>query len=57
MLWSSYAPRNLKLRLEALKKCKKVANLPACVNDISGMMNFMVNVMGVKPEDVTLLTT
>jgi hypothetical protein len=31
--------------------------LPACVNDIKWMLNFLVEVMGVKPKDVRLLVT
>ncbi len=42
---------------EAIKKCKTVSDLPACVNDIKWMLNFLVEVMGVKPKDVRLLVT
>ena len=40
---------------EAIKNCKKVSDLPACVNDISQALNFMTEEMSVKPEHTKLL--
>jgi hypothetical protein len=31
--------------------------MPANINDISWMLNFLVEIMGVKPKDVRLLVT
>ena len=42
---------------KAIQKCKTVGDLPACVDDISGILNFMIEVLGVKPENVKLLVT
>ena len=40
---------------EAINKCKKVNDLPACVNDISWALNFFTEEMSVKPEHTKLL--
>ena len=37
---------------EAIQKCEKVPDLKECDKDISRMLNFLVEVMGVKPKDV-----
>ena len=42
---------------EAIKKCKKVDNLPACKTDIEKMLNFVLQILGVKPRDITLMVT
>ena len=42
---------------EALKKLKIVADLPACDDDMKRIMDFSVEVIGVRPENVTLLVT
>ena len=42
---------------EALKNCKKIADLPACVDDIKRKLDFVVENLGVKPENVILLMT
>ena len=42
---------------EALKKCKKVGDLKACKNDMEQIVNFLLQILGVKPEDMTLLMT
>ena len=42
---------------QALQNCKKVADLPACVEDIKRMLDFSLEELGVKPEDVILLVT
>ena len=42
---------------EALKKCKKVGDLKACKNDMEQIVNFALQILGVKPEDMTLLVT
>ena len=42
---------------EALKNCEKIANLPACVDDIKIKLDFVVEKLGVKPENVILLVT
>ena len=34
---------------EALKNCEKIANLPACVDDIKRKLDFVVENLGVKP--------
>ena len=48
----------LKMELtEAIKKCKKVDNLPACKTDIEKMLNFVLQILGVKPRDITLMVT
>ena len=43
--------------LEALKKLKKVADLPACDDDLKRMVDFSLEVIGVKAENFTLLVT
>ena len=40
---------------EAIKNCKKVNNLDACSEDIKLMLNFCVEVLGVRPKDCKLL--
>ena len=48
----------LKIKIpEALKKCKKVDDLKACKIDIEQMLNFGLEILGVKPEDLILLVT
>jgi hypothetical protein len=42
---------------EALQKCKRVADLPACAEDLKRMLNFSLENLGVKPENVTLMAT
>ena len=42
---------------KAIDKCHKEPNLPACVNDIDVMLNFAIEELGVKPENVILLVT
>ena len=42
---------------DALKICKNVKDLPACVDDIKRMLDFAVEKLGVKPENVILLVT
>ena len=32
---------------EAIKNCKTVEDLPACANDVSAMLNFSIEVLGV----------
>ena len=42
---------------EAIKECKKVKDLPACDGDIKRMLDFGIEELGVKPENVILLVT
>ena len=42
---------------EALKKLKIVADLPACDDDLKRMVDFSIEVIGVKAENFTLLVT
>ena len=42
---------------EAIKKCKTKNDLETCGTDISEILNFLVEVMGLKPKDVRLLVT
>ena len=42
---------------EAIENCKKVSDLPACADDIKRNLDFAIEVLGVKPENVTLLAT
>ena len=42
---------------DALKECKNVKDLPACVDDIKSKLDFVVEKLGVKPENVILLVT
>ena len=42
---------------EAFENCKKVADLPACVDDIKRKLDFAVEELGVKSENVILLVT
>ena len=42
---------------EALKNSEKIADLPACVDDIKRKLDFVVENLGVKPENVILLVT
>ena len=42
---------------DALKECKNVQDLPYCVNDIKRKLDFAVEKLGVKPENVILLVT
>ena len=48
--------KELKIEVpEGIKNCKKVANLEACINDISRALNFLIESLGVKPEHTKLL--
>ncbi len=40
---------------EAIKKCKKISDLDACSEDIKQMLNFCIEILGVKPKDCKLL--
>ena len=42
---------------KAIQTLKKVPPLPATVNDIEVMLNFAIEELGVKPENVILLVT
>ena len=42
---------------EALKKLKIVADLPACDDDMKRILDFSIEDIGVKPENITLLVT
>ena len=42
---------------EAIKKCKKVNDLDACSEDIRHILNFCIEIMGVKPKDCKLLVS
>ena len=42
---------------KAIEECKNVNDLPTCVDDIKRKMDFVVEVLGVKPENVILLMT
>ena len=42
---------------EAIENCKKVKDLPACVDDIRRKLDFAIEVLGVKSENVNLLVT
>ena len=50
--------RELELQNEipdAIKKCKKVNNLDACSEDIRHILNFCIEILGVKAKDCKLL--
>ena len=40
---------------EAIKKCKKINNLDACSEDIRHILNFCIEILGVKAKDCKLL--
>jgi hypothetical protein len=40
---------------EALKHCKQVKDLNACSEDIRQIMNFCIEILGVKPKDCKLM--
>ena len=40
---------------EAFERCKRVKDLPACVDDIKRKLDFAVEELGVKSENVILL--
>jgi hypothetical protein len=40
---------------ELVKKCKKVPDLEACSEDIRHILNFCIEIMGVKAKDCKLL--
>ena len=42
---------------EAIKKCKKVGELPACSEDVRHILNFCIETLGVKPKDCKLLVS
>ena len=42
---------------DALNECKNVQDLPACVDDIKSKLDFAIEKLGVKPENVILLVT
>jgi hypothetical protein len=40
---------------ETIKNCKKVNDLDACSEDIRHILNFCIEILGVKPKDCKLL--
>ena len=52
--------RELELQNEipdAIKKCKKVNNLDACSEDVRHILNFCIEILGVKAKDCKLLVS